>query len=61
MNREFWNKRKFTNKNPLDYNCPKCKIGILNINIQHVMYNKDGDILKIIYIIFSSFVFEIRL
>ena len=31
MNREFWNKRKFTNKNPLDYNCPKCKIGILNI------------------------------
>ncbi|MCM0666386.1 DUF4145 domain-containing protein [Flavobacterium tyrosinilyticum] len=31
MNREIWKKRNFTNKNPLDYNCPICKIGILSI------------------------------
>lgn len=31
MNREIWSKSNFTNKNPLDYNCPKCNIGILNI------------------------------
>lgn len=33
MNREIWKQRSFTNLNPVDYNCPKCNIGILNINI----------------------------
>lgn len=32
MNKEIWNKRYFTNKNPIDYSCPNCNIGILKID-----------------------------
>lgn len=29
MNKDIWLKRAFTNKNPIDYTCPKCTFGIL--------------------------------
>lgn len=31
MNRSFWQNRSFTNENPVNYQCPKCFVGFLEL------------------------------